>query len=378
MGSYFSNPGFPPAYTHPSTFSFMVATNEDLFHETLDALFAPYLAKIRHAHELALSVDRDSTPTPMFAISDEGVFYPAPMISDDAAAIDPGQKTISLVAASTDHVPPLLSSLLLLRALANLPVRPPSNSNASLANSPDQLLYSNDILAASIPLQNVEKTRPVAMVTITPLFPFSATFSTESAHAHNHKPVLSTKETTTMAHVLGFPLKNAGATKSVGLSHTNTTKHRHEVFRSLIHNLSHKKAKWHWFLKCLLTCYTDGKLGTNDVYLNEINGWVNMYEVGKLVMVLNAEKVFDELAKRQSKDAAGNLFDRMTPLFHNMVVCSQFCITEGEFWNVWDPGGRLAKILGVMLCSKHQENHCEKYPQFLSHSCTHQSCNAFY
>ncbi|KAM1305552.1 hypothetical protein ACFX2F_023075 [Malus domestica] len=85
-----------------------------------------------------------------------------------------------------------------------------------------------------------------------------------------------------------------------------------------------------------------------------------MYEVGKLVMVLNAEKVFDELAKRQSKDAAGNLFDRMTPLFHNMVVCSQFCITEGEFWNVWDPGGRLAKILGVMLCSKHQENHCEK------------------
>ncbi|KAM1084609.1 hypothetical protein ACFX15_022340 [Malus domestica] len=181
MVSSFSNPGFPPAHTHPPTFSFVVATNEDSLHETLDALFAPYLAKIHHAHELALSGDRDSTLTPMFAISDEGVFDPAPMISDDAAAIDP-----------------------------------------------------------------------------------------------------------------------------------------------------------------------------------EINGWVNMYEVGKLVMVLNAEKVFDELAKRQSKDATGNLFDRMTPFFHNMVVCSQFCITEGEFWNVWDPGGRLAKILGVMLCSKHQENHCEK------------------
>ncbi|TQD76019.1 hypothetical protein C1H46_038442 [Malus baccata] len=90
-----------------------------------------------------------------------------------------------------------------------------------------------------------------------------------------------------------------------------------------------------------------------------------MYEVGRFVMVLNAEKAFDEIAKRQSKDAAGNLFDRMTPLFHIMVVCSQFCITKGEFGNGWDPGGGLAKFLGVMLCSKHHENHGDKYPQFL-------------
>ncbi|KAM2975633.1 hypothetical protein FF1_001774 [Malus domestica] len=90
-----------------------------------------------------------------------------------------------------------------------------------------------------------------------------------------------------------------------------------------------------------------------------------MYEAGKLVMVLNAEKVFDEIAKRQEEDAAGNLFDRMTPLFHNMVVCCQFCLTIGAFWIGWDPGGGLAKILGMMLCSKHQANHCDKYPQFL-------------
>ncbi|KAM1368373.1 hypothetical protein PS1_001710 [Malus domestica] len=113
-------------------------------------------------------------------------------------------------------------------------------------------------------------------------------------------------------------------------------------------------------LNSLLACYTDGKLGTNDVYLNEINGWVSMYEVGKLVMVLNAGKVFDEIAKRQEADAAGNLFDRMTPLFHNMVVCSQFCLTIGAFWIGWDPGGGFAKILGMMLCSKHQANHCDK------------------
>ncbi|KAM2878603.1 hypothetical protein FF1_014189 [Malus domestica] len=51
------------------------------------------------------------------------------------------------------------------------------------------------------------------------------------------------------------------------------------------------------------------KMVTNDVYVSEINGWVSMYEVGKLMMVLNAKKVFDEIAKRQSKYAAENLFD---------------------------------------------------------------------
>ncbi|KAM1037478.1 hypothetical protein ACFX15_031635 [Malus domestica] len=96
----------------------------------------------------------------------------------------------------------------------------------------------------------------------------------------------------------------------------------------------------------------------------QIRSWVGLYEVGKFVMVFNAEKVLDEIAKRQSEDAAGNLFDRMTPLFHNMVICSQFCINIGEFWNGWDPGGGLAKILGVMLCSKNHENHGDKYPQF--------------
>ncbi|XP_070681462.1 uncharacterized protein [Malus domestica] len=228
MVSSFSNPGFPPVHTHPPTFSAMVAAPKDSLRETLDALFAPYLAKIRRARELALSAEGDSTPTLMFAISDGGVPDPAPMIADDAAGIDLGQKIIPRVAASTNQILPLLSSSPLLRALANPPVRPPSNSNASLANSPSQPLHSNDIVAATIPLRNVEKTRPVAIVTTMPLFPISATFSTESAHAHNHNLVLSTKEATTMAHVLGFPLKKAGATKSVGISHTNTTKRRHE------------------------------------------------------------------------------------------------------------------------------------------------------
>ncbi|XP_050157912.1 uncharacterized protein LOC126631804 [Malus sylvestris] len=209
MVSSFTNPGFPHVHTHPPTFSAMVAAHEDSLHETLDTLFTPYLAKIRRARELVLSAQGDFTPTSMFAISDGGVLDPALMIFDDAAGIDLDQKIIPRVTTSTDHVPLLLSSSPLLRALANPPVRPPLNSNASLANSPSQPLHSNDIVATTIPLRNVEKTRLVAMVTIMPLFPISATFSTESAHAHNHNPVLSTKDATTMAHVLGFPLKNA-------------------------------------------------------------------------------------------------------------------------------------------------------------------------
>ena len=287
MVSAFSNPGFPPMHTHPPTLSAMVAANEDSFHATVDALFAPYLGRIRCARELALS--------------DGGVSDPAQMISDDAAAIDPDHKTIPRVAASTDAVPPSLSSLPLLRALANPPVKPQSNSNDSMANSPNQPLHSNDFVAATFPLRTVEKTRPVVMVTTAPLFPISATSSTESSHAHNHKPVLRTKEATTRVHVLGFPLKNAEATKSVGLSHTNTTKCRHEVLRSLIYNLSHWKANWHWLLQFILAYYLGDILVIYEDFLTKKIGWINWYLVGKFLMKdLCASNLFVEMSERQS------------------------------------------------------------------------------
>ena len=138
MVSAFSNPGFPPMHTHPPTLSAMVAANDDSFRATVDALFAPYLARIRRARELALS--------------DGGVYDPAQMISDDAAAIDPDHKTTPRVAASTDAVPPSLSSSPLLRALANPHAKPQSNSNASLAahtNNSDQF-FSNQEAPTSV------------------------------------------------------------------------------------------------------------------------------------------------------------------------------------------------------------------------------------
>ncbi|KAB2629776.1 ultraviolet-B receptor UVR8-like [Pyrus ussuriensis x Pyrus communis] len=84
-------------------------------------------------------------------------------------------------------------------------------------------------------------------------------------------------------------------------TNTNTTKRRHEVLRSLIYKFKNRKAMWHWLFHSFFACYTNGKVVMNDAYLNEINGWVIMYEVCKFVMVLNEDKVFDEIAKRQNE-----------------------------------------------------------------------------
>ncbi|KAM1159039.1 hypothetical protein ACFX14_032189 [Malus domestica] len=373
MVSSCSTPGFPPVHAHPTrlptmdarlsaALDFLVASmradlrairdSDFAFYKAVESAVAPirrHLALLRH--DLALGAGEGSGP--------------ASMSFDDVEIPDLGhQKLPRLGIQDREGSPHRIPSKIQVHSIPSLLLSSPLLQ--AMANSLVQPSHLNDFVSATVPWWNVEKTRPIVMVTTTPLlFPISAIFSTKSAHAHSHKPVLSTTKATIVAHVLGFPFKNVGATKSVGLSHTNTMKRRDEVLRSLIYNLSHGKVKWHWILNSLLACYTDGKVGMNDVYLNKIHRWVGLYEVGKFVMVFNAEKVLDEIAKRQSEDAAGNLFDRMTPLFHNMVICSQFCINIGEFWNGWDPGGGLAKILGVMLYSKNHENHGDKYPQFL-------------
>ncbi|KAM1315833.1 hypothetical protein ACFX2F_019549 [Malus domestica] len=75
MVSSFSNPGFSPVHTHPPHFFAMVAMSKTSIRETVDAVFAPFLAKICREfallhRELALSVVGDSTSTLMFAISE--------------------------------------------------------------------------------------------------------------------------------------------------------------------------------------------------------------------------------------------------------------------------------------------------------------------
>ncbi|KAM2269047.1 hypothetical protein ACFX1S_047095 [Malus domestica] len=141
MVSSFSNPGFPPVHTHPPTFSAMVAANEDSLRETLDALFAPYLARIRCARELTLSAEGDSTPTPMFAINDGGVSDPTPAISYDTESHDLGYPRLQgdgkqprIPSPIKVHfVLPLFSSSPLLREIASPSIKPQSKSNASMA-----------------------------------------------------------------------------------------------------------------------------------------------------------------------------------------------------------------------------------------------------
>ncbi|KAM1431284.1 hypothetical protein ACFX2I_047252 [Malus domestica] len=315
MVSSFSTPGFPPVHAHPTRLPTMdarisaaidslVASMRADLHAIRDSDFAlckavesavapirRHLALLRH--DLALGAGEGSGP--------------APMSFDDAEIPDLGhQKLPQLGIQDREGSPQRIPSKIQVHSIPSLLLS--SLLLQAMANSPVQSSHSNDFVSVTVSWQNVEKTRPVVMVTTTPLlFSISAIFSTESAHAHSHKPVLNTTEATTVAHVMGFPLKNVGATTSIGLSHTNTTKSRHEVLRSLIYNLSHGKVKWHWILNSLLACYTDGNVGMNDVYLNKIHGWVGLYEVGKFVMVFNAEKVLDEITKRQGEDAAGNL-----------------------------------------------------------------------
>lgn len=50
-----------------------------------------------------------------------------------------------------------------------------------------------------------------------------------------------------------------------------------------------------------------------------------MYAAGKLVMVLNVDTLFDEIAKRRNGVTAETLFDFMAPFLHNLDVFAQFC-----------------------------------------------------
>lgn len=51
---------------------------------------------------------------------------------------------------------------------------------------------------------------------------------------------------------------------------------------------------------------------------NDFNGWVNMSHASMFVMVLNADKVFDEIAKRWSEVTKGTLFNFVVYLIHHM------------------------------------------------------------
>ncbi|KAM1030738.1 hypothetical protein ACFX13_035309 [Malus domestica] len=176
MVSSFSNLGFPPMHTHPPTFCAMVAANKDSLRKTLDALFAPYLAKIRHARELALNAEGDSTLTPMFAISNGGVSDPTPTISNDMKSINldhPGlqgdDNPLRLLSPIEVHsIPPLFSSSPVLREIAAPSIKPQSNSKASMA-----------------------------------------------AHTNNSKPFLSNQEAPTSVQGLGLTLSNERA-KALG------------------------------------------------------------------------------------------------------------------------------------------------------------------
>ncbi|RXH67597.1 hypothetical protein DVH24_027744 [Malus domestica] len=289
MVSSFSNPGFPHVHTHPPMFSAMVAANEDLLRETLNALFAPYFAKIFRARELALSAEGDSTPTPMFAISDEGVFYPSPTILDDIESIDlshlelQGDNNSSRLSSPIEvhSVSLLLSSLPLLQVMVTLALKPQLTASSTaksptMATTVELLPIGNESVVShakaidthdrdgnplripstihdhSIPtlLLSSPMLRALASSLVKPQLKEFVAATIPLEHFAKPMPVAIV---TTMPFQFSTIIGKIVALSQLAdqETNTNTTNHCHEVLRSLIYNLSIGKAKWHGLLKYL-------------------------------------------------------------------------------------------------------------------------------
>ncbi|KAM1233085.1 hypothetical protein FF1_002835 [Malus domestica] len=338
MVSSFSNPGFPLVHAHPTRLPAMDArlsatidsfeaslraAISDAIREAMDfALIAihkavnPVLAEIHSElaqlhRNLALGVEEDSDL--------------ASMCSEEAESIEVGHQkphngdSNPLRILSTIHansIPPLLSSSLMLRALANSVVKPHSNNSTA-----STILLSESKTMTSAP---------------------------HLLHMHSFSDTTTTRPENFCAWKLfdAIPDSSCYVVLDCDMCYCNGIRDKGggSKFRSLedyqmklvekIARLNYDdnigyfiKKKLHVWCQLLSGLLKLGMICRHevvktDVYLNQINGWIGMYEVGKLVMVLNAQKVFDEIAKRQSGDNVGNIFNRMTPIFHNMVVCS--------------------------------------------------------
>ncbi|KAM1262813.1 hypothetical protein ACFX2G_028507 [Malus domestica] len=292
------------------------------FREAIDSALAPIRREIALLRrDLVLGVEGDSDP--------------ASMCSKEAESIKAGHQKLQklemhdgdgnplrIPSTIQDHsIPQLLLSLPMLRAFASYLVNP-------------QL---KEYVAATIPLQHFQKPMPIATVTTVP-FPFSAIVGKTAALSQ-----LANHDANDTSNIKGYGDHMSVKLQIIRLckqpsKNTNTTKRRHEVLRSLIYKFKNRKAMWHWFFHSSLSCYTDDKVDMNDAYLNEINGWVGMYEVGKFVIVRNAKKVFDEMPKRECENII-NLHADFSVLFP----------TNLDFRSVWDPGDPLAQIVKLML-----------------------------
>ncbi|XP_050107337.1 uncharacterized protein LOC126586526 [Malus sylvestris] len=273
----------------------------------------PILAEIRSElaqlhHDLALGVEGDSDQ--------------ASMCSEEAESIEVGhQKPHNgngnplriLSTIHTNSIPPLLSSSPMLRALANSVVKPHSNNfNAStVLLSESKTMTSASHLLHTHSFSDTTTTGPEDFCAwkLFDAIPDSSCYvildrdmcycngiwdkggdskfrSLEDCQMKLVEKIARLNYDDNIGYFIKKKL-HVWCQLPSGLLELGMIR-RHEVLRLLINNFKNRKAMWHWFFHCFLACYTDGKVVKTDVYLNEINGWIGTYEVGKLVMVLNA------------------------------------------------------------------------------------------
>lgn len=166
------------------------------------------------------------------------------MISDDAESVDPGHNTLHRVGQADgdgsplrissvtpiDSVPPLLASSPLLRAMEISPVK----------------AHLNDLLASTIPTSVqgfVFPLRNSGTTKIAVPFPVADQHISDSINLKEYGDYRSFNSQIILICMLPS-------------THTNTTKHRHEVLTSLVFNFTNWKDRWCWILKFILPYYT--------------------------------------------------------------------------------------------------------------------------
>ncbi|RXI03302.1 hypothetical protein DVH24_003954 [Malus domestica] len=129
-----------------------------------------------------------------------------------------------------DSVPPLPSSSPLLRAMTISPVK------AHLKDSLASTIHTS-VQGFVSPLRNTETTK------LAVLFPLADQHISDSIN---------------LAEYGVYKSFNSGILCLCMLpsTHTNTTKHRHEVLTSLLSNFTNRKDKWYWILQFILAYYT--------------------------------------------------------------------------------------------------------------------------
>ncbi|KAM1059572.1 hypothetical protein TB1_023618 [Malus domestica] len=313
----------------------------------------PVLAEIHSElaplhHDLALGVGGDSDPALMCSEEAESI-----EVSHQKPHNRDGNPLQILLTIHTNFIPPLLSYSPMLRALENSAVKP----------------HSNNSTASTVLLPESKTMTYVPHLLHTHSFFDTTTIELEDFYAWKLFDAISNSSCYVvldrdMCYCNGIRDKGGGS-KFRSLEDCQMKLMEKLARSNYDDNIGYFiKKKLHVWCQLLSGLLELGRIRRHevvktDVYLNEINGWIGMYEVGKFVMALNAEKMFDEMPKRECENIRGTYFEFIFSLkdhreinFGALVIdlhADFFVLFTSNFQPLWDPIDALAQAVKLML-----------------------------